>query len=293
MRIGVGIATAGRRRLVAETLMFLNNQLTPPDRVFVCPASPEDFDRSSCEVLSFPLELVSSSRGLCAQRNAILRAATDMDVLLFLDDDFYPAPNYIEELRALMQRCPNYAIVTGTVVADGAQGPGISVDLVPSILSEDARQVVVPRCDPTYGGYGCNMALRLDLVRAHALSFDERLPLYGWLEDIDLSRRMARYGEVVRSTALRGVHLGAKGGRGSGLRLGYSQIANPVYMVRKGSMTARYAAKHIARNVAANIAKSVAPEPWIDRRGRLRGNLLAMWDEVRGRTDPERVLSLG
>jgi hypothetical protein len=37
---------------------------------------------------------------------------------------------------------------------------------------------------------------------------------------------------------------------------------------------------------------SVRPEPFVDRRGRLRGNLLAVLDLVRGRTTPERILEL-
>ncbi|AZO77314.1 hypothetical protein B5U98_17255 [Bosea sp. Tri-39] len=38
------------------------------------------------------------------------------------------------------------------------------------------------------------------------------------------------------STALRGVHRAVKRGRTSGLRVGYSQIANTVYLARKGTM---------------------------------------------------------
>jgi hypothetical protein len=38
--------------------------------------------------------------------------------------------------------------------------------------------------------------------------------------------------------------------------------------------------------------KSLRSEPWIDRRGRLKGNLLAMFDVLRGRSDPRRILDL-
>jgi GT2 family glycosyltransferase len=127
---------------------------------------------------------------------------------------------------------------------------------------------------PTFSGYGCNMAVRLAPVREHRIRFDERLPLYGWQEDVDLSRRLAQFGAVVRMEAARGVHLGAKSGRGSGVRLGYSQVANPIYLARKRmGYPLRRAVNHIARNLLSNIVRSTWPESYVDRRGRLRGNL--------------------
>jgi hypothetical protein len=46
------------------------------------------------------------------------------------------------------------------------------------------------------------------------------------------------------------------------------------------------------RNCLANLGKSLRPEPWVDRRGRLRGNLLALRDLATGRLSPERILEL-
>jgi hypothetical protein len=96
----------------------------------------------------------------------------------------------------------------------------------------------------------------------------------------------------VNSAALRGVHLGIKLGRTSGVRFGYSQIANPVYLIRKGSMSWRHANKLMWRNIAANVARSFFPEPWVDRKGRLKGNVLALMDIIRGRSSPGRILQL-
>jgi hypothetical protein len=74
--------------------------------------------------------------------------------------------------------------------------------------------------------------------------------------------------------------------------LGYSQIANPVHFLRKGTVDVLPLAKLMTRNILANIIKSVRPEPWIDRRGRLRGNLVAIGDLLRGRCRPGRILEL-
>jgi GT2 family glycosyltransferase len=146
---------------------------------------------------------------------------------------------------------------------------------------------------PTFNGYGCNMALRLDVVRAHALRFDERLPLYAWYEDIDLCRRLASHGgEIVEVAAASGVHLGVKHGRTSGKRLGYSQVVNPLYLWRKGSYPLDRALRSIGRHLLINGVRSLRPEPWVDRRGRLVGNSLALLDIMRGRAVPERILDL-
>jgi hypothetical protein len=41
-----------------------------------------------------------------------------------------------------------------------------------------------------------------------------------------------------------------------------------------------------------NAARAAWPEPHVDRAGRLRGNLLAVWDLLRGRASPGRILEL-
>jgi hypothetical protein len=128
------------------------------------------------------------------------------------------------------------------------------------------------------------------LVRATQigdLRCDERLVLYGWQEDIDFTSQLKRFGRVVGLTTLIGVHLGAKSGRESGVKLGYSQVVNPVLM-RKGTVPAKFALEMIGRNTI----KSIWPEPYADRRGRLKGNLLAASHLIRGRIEPEHILNL-
>ena len=46
-----------------------------------------------------------------------------------------------------------------------------------------------------------------------------------------------------------------------------------------------------AGNVAANILGSLRPQGLIDRRSRLKGNCLALFDMLRGRLAPRRILS--
>jgi hypothetical protein len=57
-------------------------------------------------------------------------------------------------------------------------------------------------------------------------------------------------------------------------------------------MDGRYARKIVLRNIVANHMRAFRPEPWVDRMGRARGNWLAMFDLIRGRVTPERILDL-
>ena len=86
--------------------------------------------------------------------------------------------------------------------------------------------------------------------------------------------------------------MGVKSGRVAGDRLGYSQVINPIYMLRKGTMTVGQVAGQLFRNIASNVVGAVRPEPFIDRRGRLRGNLRGFADVLRGRLDPERAAAI-
>ncbi len=292
LRIAVGIATAGRRTILGYTLDLIARQTRVPDLLIVCPAAVEDLDAVALERFPFTTAVRIGRRGLTAQRNQILSAAGASDVIVFFDDDFFPQLNYLEEVEKLFLGNADVIAVTGRPILDGANGPGVEAETALKLISAHAPVPADQAFVPTYGAYGCNMAFRMDPIRQYGLLFDENLPLYGWQEDIDFSRRLSAFGRIVDAKALRGVHLGTKGGRTSGIRLGYSQIANPVYLIRKGTMSVAFAGPLVWRNVLANLGKSFRPEPWIDRRGRLMGNGLALRDLLTGRISPQRILEL-
>jgi GT2 family glycosyltransferase len=286
MRIAIGIATRGRPAILAGVLADLARQTRAPDRIIVCHVTPDDV--AGCTGADF----ITAPAGLPRQRNAILDAAKDCDVVLFLDDDFLCAPDYLRVLEAAFIAHPDMVVATGTVVADGASGPGYSLDEGAALLAADAPPADPSATAPHFNGYGCNMAFRMDVVRAHAIRVDERLPLYAWYEDIDVTRQLGRHGSILRLAGARGVHLGAKSGRVAQVRLGYSQVVNPVYLARKGTFPWSHAVPSAARHCLANLVRSLRPEPWADRRGRFRGNMLGLWDLLRGRAAPERILDL-
>lgn len=47
-----------------------------------------------------------------------------------------------------------------------------------------------------------------------------------------------------------------------------------------------------SKNLIANIFGSISPEAWIDRKGRLKGNGLALFDLLRGKISPSGVLDV-
>jgi GT2 family glycosyltransferase len=292
LRIAVGIATAGRRAILDYTLDLIGRQTRLPDALIVCPAVRGDLGEESLLNLPFSTSVRLGKRGLTAQRNQILAAATMADVIVFFDDDFFPQLDYIEELERLFLENADVVAITGRPMMDGANGPGLDAAAALELIARDSSAPRDRTIEPTYGTYGCNMAFRMRPVREKGLLFDENLPLYGWQEDIDFSRQLAEAGRIIDAKVLRGVHLGAKGGRTSGVRFGYSQIANPVYLVRKGTMSRAFATPLIRRNILANLGKSLWPEPWVDRRGRLKGNCLALRDLLTGRIAPQRILDL-
>lgn len=272
-------------------LKELAQQSRAPDLVLLAPGGDGDLEPDAGAGAPFPVQVVRGDRGLPAQRNTILRAAGAADVILFFDDDFVPSKTFVAECAAVFERDPSVVVLTGTVIADGIKTRGIAPEDAKAMIAADeapAREVL----NDTYGGYGCNMAMRTAPIFANGLKFDETLPLYGWLEDLDFSRQLAPYGKIVRTNLCRGVHMGTKQGRTSGLRFGYSQIANPVHMIRKGTLSKRYGLNTMIRNILANLGRSLAPEPWIDRRGRLWGNVLAAGDLLTGKLDPRKILTL-
>jgi GT2 family glycosyltransferase len=291
LTLAVAIATAGRRDILTQTIAFMNNQSRKPDEFLVCPARPEDVDLDGLSRYDGVVRIVEGAVGSSHQRNAMIEASK-ADVMVFFDDDFLPSASYLAEVEALFASDPRIVAATGHVIEDGALGPGLEIEEGQAILARD--QFKGPfSTTPTFNGYGCNMAIRLAPALRHGIRFDENLPLYAWLEDVDFSRQLAVHGTVVHATQLRGVHLGTKkAGRSPGRRLGYSQIANRIYIQRKGNMNFFQVWDGNLRNICANLFKSLKPEPWVDRRGRLSGNLLALKDFATGKLDPRKILDL-
>jgi glycosyltransferase involved in cell wall biosynthesis len=290
----LAIATIGRAEVLKEILSRIAWQTRLPEAIVICHTRGSDIAGVTQADLpqGVPTSFFTSPAGLPKQRNAILDAVQSSDIVLFIDDDFLMAPRYIEAVAATMASNPAIVATTGELIADDTRGPGLTVAQGEQLIGTDtaSASALCTAWREAPHGYGCNMALRLATIRAHDLRFDENLPLYAWSEDIDFTHRIKKYGTIAKLAGARGVHLGVKQARSPGRRLGYSQVANPVYLLRKGSYSPGRAGRSVARNMAANITRAIFPEPYIDRRGRLIGNAMALIDLCRGKLRPDRIL---
>jgi GT2 family glycosyltransferase len=287
--IAVVIATLGRPDVVSATVRhLLMTQTYQPAAVIISCVSPED----AGQVAELPgVTIVTGRPGLPAQRNAALAALPEgIDVVAFFDDDFVADAGWLAAAAQTFRDEPQVVGFTGRVLADGIKGPGLAFEEAVRIVEAFDGACGWSRIEP-YSPYGCNMAFRAAAIGD--LRFDERLVLYGWLEDRDFGGALAkRGGRLIKSASACGVHMGVKSGRVAGDRLGYSQVVNPLYLMRKGTMSAGQVAGQLFRNISSNAARSVRPEPFIDRRGRLRGNLRGIADVLRGRLDPVRAAAV-
>ncbi len=250
-------------------------------------------DLPSRATLGREVVVVTGTAGIAVQRNrAIDRLRDRSDVVVFFDDDYLPSQRALAGIERLFIQHPDVVGADGRILADGVTSGGMGYAAAVSLL--EAHDAAAPepggRLREGTGLYGCNMAYRSAAIGA--CRFDEALPLSAWQEDIDFAARMRAKGRIVHSDAFAGVHRGVVSGREAGRRVGYAQIANPLYLVRKGTMTFGDAARLILRNLAANLARSWRPEPYVDRRGRALGNLLALRDVLRRRDHPRRMLEL-
>ena len=287
------VATRGRPDIVASLVKQLREQTKPPEHIFIVATKADDV--ASLDQSQKGVTVKIGRQGSTLQRNdGLALAGSQFSYIAFFDDDFVPSRFWLERMEAIFESRPDVAGVTGALLADGTRTAGIRLDDAQSMVTHhdaEPEQAHALHERFAYGSnVGCNMAYRYSAIQD--IVFDERLPLYAWHEDSDFRGQVEQRGLFVLAENLWGVHLGHKQGRTNGTMLGYSQIANAVYLAKKGTVPARFLADIAIRNVVINALRSFRPDPFVDRRGRLHGNMIALADLVRGRLAPERILEL-
>jgi hypothetical protein len=290
MKLGLVIASHGRPDILQKVVTDLMSQHRVPDYIVFSGVDVSDVPEIGPCLSS--VRKVFGRPGLTSQRNRGMSCLFNTaDVIVFIDDDFIVGRDYFLNLESVFQEDSSIIGVTGEVIADGASSAGFSFEeglRLAEQYSKRAKSLHFTR--EIRGTYGCNMAFRTSAIGSRR--FDERLPLYGWQEDLDFCGALRGSGRIIITNRVWGVHLGTKCGKGSEVRLGYSQIVNPAYIVRKGNMSLAFAFQLAMRNFVANLVKSIHPESYVDRRGRLRGNLIGLFHLMTGRLTPEYILQL-
>jgi GT2 family glycosyltransferase len=287
--IAVVIASANRPNLLAEAIRTCANQEGVSYRGVV--SVPDEDSLPGDRDLLAGWQVVMGTRGLAAQRNAALGQLEGVDVVAFFDDDAVLRSDYLANALAFLQQHPEVVALTGRVLLDGAVKGEIPPGQAADALAASVEEELPGSWFRTRELYGCNFVVRAPIAVSER--FDERLPLYSWLEDHDFARRCMRRGQLAKVDSCVIVHrAAASGGRQAHRRLGYSQLMNPVYLFQKGSFPLWLAAWEIFRPVAKNLLYAVASSSRNWRRERLGGNLTAAADVVRGRLTPERIRQL-
>jgi glycosyltransferase involved in cell wall biosynthesis len=290
VQIAVIVATKGRPQAVNHLLRLLEEQTRTPSVVVVSATQSADIQDSV--PTSLRVEYIFGPAGLPCQRNRALEKTRDRsDIVVFFDDDFAPAPSWLEHCANAFLSDSSVVGMSGLVLRDGAVAEEISWEEAKRLIHDaPPAYTALPLIAQPDGLYGCNMAYRVSAIR-HVV-FDERLVLYGWLEDKDFSRSAGKIGRLVKCNAMVGVHLGLKSGRVSGTKYGYSQVVNAWYLREKGILTSKEAWSNTARALLANGAKALWPEKHIDRLGRLKGNLIGLGNVMLGHCRPEKAAEL-
>lgn len=278
----LAVASVRRPEVLAGLLRILERQTVPPDDVVLVVVDPA---RDLPAMVPPWARVLVSEPGLTRQRNAAIRAVSDeIQLLTFLDDDAHPADDYMERVRSFAAHRPDVVLFSGRVVYDGAASGAVDRARADEILREPRT---VPDTDSRIDAYGCNMNVHLEVARREM--FDERFPAYGWLEDRDFAVRCGRHGSVLTHERALLVHLGVGSGRVSGQFLGYSQVANPIYLHRKGVLSGRESLHLALRACAGNVVGLVRRDRSVDRMGRSKGNIRALRDLLSGQLDPTRA----
>jgi glycosyltransferase involved in cell wall biosynthesis len=285
------VATKGRPRELSNLLDALAAQTVQADLIVV--SATDRSDLPPIGNVESNIKTIFGPSGSSAQRNRALEEVRGKcDIIIFFDDDFIPSRFWIENTERLFAAYADVIGLTGEVLADGARTGGIEWSDGRSIVDKtDAscpKAIRDSRVRDGYSPYGCNMAFRAKSIEH--LTFDERLVLYGWLEDRDFSFRAGK--RMIWTDLVWGVHLGARNGRTSGRKFGYSQIVNPWYLMTKGTMPPLETLAYMARSLLRNAIGTISKDAVIDRRGRLSGNLTGIRDIVCRDWAPEKAAEI-
>src|SRR5688572_28506104 len=106
MKLVVIVPTFGRQAQVARLLRELEAQTRPPEHVNV--SAPDESHVDSYAARNFTVSRVFGRTGLSAQRNnALAEALGHYDIVIFFDDDFLPADDYLARVVETFDRKPD------------------------------------------------------------------------------------------------------------------------------------------------------------------------------------------
>jgi glycosyltransferase involved in cell wall biosynthesis len=244
------IATRNRPEDLLKTIVSVVGQTVLPAELCVVDSSEATLTREQIEKLcaeaDLELEYVHPApRGLTVQRNVGIDRTTG-DLLFFIDDDVWLAPDCLEQVLAEYERWGNdlggvraaplrparpawYTRMYRRVFGIGGWWPEASGKVRPGFYVEGVSESAGVRRLEYFNGWFMSFRRAVfDYER-----FDEKLSGYAYKEDIDFSYRVSRRFVLVQTPKARCDHLKATSARLDSYQLQRMNLANQFYLHRK------------------------------------------------------------
>jgi len=238
-------------------------------RILLCDQSPQPFSASDVSVIQV-LHRPELS-GLPAARNVLL-AASNAEVVVFLDDDCEIAADFVSIIRQLARSEPQL-LAWGPVVEHRGPWTRRLHRLAHLGVFHDPRRLVVSPCDRRSSAlFGCCFAVRRSA--AAQVGFDARRPGYALGEDFDFFRRLATahgWANARFVSTLRAVHRQDGADRADAFRRGVAKGAFLRWLARRHGQDNPATLLHLGVALVA-VASGQGQEP-ADWRGVLTGML--------------------
>jgi glycosyltransferase involved in cell wall biosynthesis len=276
------IASRGRPLVLKATLESIWKQSIQPDEIIISIVNDVDICPTIKNTTS---QVIYSSPGLCAQRNIGMQFLDKRCALVsFLDDDLELGADYFKEIKSFFAQCNNAVGLNGNILVEGCSR--LEAQDAFQKISSDYKAMKENLIESLYG---CNMHYRRESIGQEL--FDERLSLYGWLEDFDFSTRVGQKGGLYWIPRAMLCHLKEPTGRMNNRKFGFAQIMNPFYLYKKNVIRISELIRYHLLPCAISNALKIATGSNVGKE-RFYGNLRAYRLILSGHCSPEEVAKL-
>lgn len=252
--VSVVISTRNRYQDLEECLSSLQEQSQKPSEIIIIDQSDEDkIDRikKSAEKHGAKYFFLSKPNSLTKSRNYGIEKAKG-DLILFVDDDTILKRDYIENMTSFFNAEKNMIAATGAIIND-YDTPfllftlKLFYKLIRSVFLLDTLNPEGFEISPVFEASsrvqkpskahkidvlsGANMCIRADILKK--VKFDERLKKYAFKEDVDISYRLKKYGDMWTIPGCELIHKVAETGRIGDFEVARMREAYTYYLFTK------------------------------------------------------------
>ncbi|MBO6658982.1 MAG: glycosyltransferase family 2 protein [Pseudomonadales bacterium] len=272
LEITAVIPTIGSRPSISRTIDALLKQSVPPiEIIVVVPPDRQLVALSEEQQINIKL-LASSETGAAAQRN-LGASSVESSLVLFIDDDILLEESALEQFRDLFIRNREAVAVSG-IMSDAGATPsnraalwyrflaGRDLESYGGKVIGPAYNLYVPTdvVDEEVGvewlnsGCVCYRTRVFDRLRFNEVFFKQ----YSYMEDVDLSVRASRWGELFVLTSVRIDHVGTAPGDLQLFQRTAMGVINRYYVMTRtmGRKSVSYLLKFILLNAFNIVSRS-------------------------------------